>query len=249
MQLTTDVQWLDNLLPEGMTIPSSTLISGPGGTGKPLVGFAFLSAWLKAGGSAIGMPLQYPNPALTKSAMNKLYNIDLKDYPDRMVYIQFDPQADKSKKISEDMLKANMVKPEVWDETIEKAESMVKQSDLGTLVFGSALNLLLFSQTYQSSILRKLEDTIKNDKSRTYLFAVSTSALTDKIKVLEDAADNLMFTRIEKPGKLFFRIERMKDVEFSAQETQVPIGKEMLDELSNVADSTRKTRIPEIRKI
>ncbi|MBS3777034.1 MAG: hypothetical protein KGY70_17685, partial [Bacteroidales bacterium] len=59
----------------------------------------------------------------------------------------------------------------------------------------------------------------------------------------------LMFTRIEKPGKLFFRIERVKGVEFSSQEAQVPIGKEMLDELSNVADSTRKTRIPEIRKI
>ncbi|MFP4622523.1 MAG: hypothetical protein ACLFM7_14540 [Bacteroidales bacterium] len=249
MRLTTDVQWLDNLLPEGITIPSSTLISGAGGTGKPLVGFAFLSAWLKAGGSVIGMPLQYPNPELTKSAMSKLYNIDLNDYPGRMVYIQFDPQADKSAKISEDMLKANMVKPEVWDETIEKAESMLKQSDQGTLIFGSALNLLLFSRTYQSSILRKLEDTIRNDKSRTYLFAVSTSALEEKIKVLENAADNLMFTRIEKPGKLFFRIERMKGVEFSAQETQVPIGKEMLDELSNVADSTRKTRIPEIRKI
>ena len=69
MQLTTDVQWLDNLLPEGITIPSSTLISGPGGTGKPLVGFAFLSAWLKGGGSVIALPLQYPNPELTKSGM------------------------------------------------------------------------------------------------------------------------------------------------------------------------------------
>ncbi|MGM0531131.1 MAG: hypothetical protein ACQER7_07250 [Bacteroidota bacterium] len=249
MQLTTDVQWLDNLLPEGITIPSSTLISGPGGTGKPLVGFAFLSAWLNAGGSVIAMPLQYPNPELTKSAMSRLYNIGLNDYHGRMVYVQFDPHAEKVENVDEDMLKANMVKPEVWDEAIERAEKMVKHNGPGILVFGSALNLLLFSHTYQSSTLRKLEDIIKNDKSRTYLFAVSTSALADKIKTLEDAADNLMFTRIEKPGKLFFRIERMKGVEFSGQETQVPIGKEMLDELSHVADSTRKTRIPEIRKI
>jgi len=28
------------------------------------------------------------------------------------------------------MLKANMVKPEIWDETIERAEKMVKQNDL-----------------------------------------------------------------------------------------------------------------------
>ncbi len=37
--LKTNIRWLDELLPEGILIPSSTLISGPGGTGKPLVEF------------------------------------------------------------------------------------------------------------------------------------------------------------------------------------------------------------------
>lgn len=43
-------EWLRKLLPEGFPYPSSTLISGPGGTGKPLVVFAFVASWLKAGG-------------------------------------------------------------------------------------------------------------------------------------------------------------------------------------------------------
>lgn len=32
--------WLNELLPEGLPYPTTTLISGPGGSGKPLVGFA-----------------------------------------------------------------------------------------------------------------------------------------------------------------------------------------------------------------
>jgi len=249
MKLKTGIKWLDELLPEGIPVPSSTLISGPGGTGKPLVEFAFVSAWLKAGGSLIAIPLQYPTTELMQTAMNKLYNIDLKDYHGKIAYIQFDPHADKCEKISKNTLKANMVKPEVWDEAIEKAKNMVEQSDLGTMVFGSALNLLLFSRTYQKSILAKLKEAIQKDKSKTYALAVSTSAFADQIKVLEEAADNLMFTRVEKPMRLFFKISRMKKARFSSEEVEVPISKEMLEEISQVAEATRKKRIPEIREI
>jgi len=249
MKLKTDIKWLDTLLPEGIAVPSSTLISGPGGTGKPLIEFAYVSAWLKAGGSLIGIPLQYPTVDLIYTAMNKLYNIDLKDYLGKIAYIQFDPHADKLEKIGDDTLKANMVKPDMWDEAIEMAENMVEKSDLGTMVFGSALNLLLFSRTYKDSILKKLKEVIRTDKSKTYAFAVSTSAFADKIKVLEEAADNLMFTRIEKPMRLFFRISRMKGVEFSSEEIEVPIPKEMLEEISKVAEAIRKKRIPEIMDI
>jgi KaiC/GvpD/RAD55 family RecA-like ATPase len=53
--------WLNEVLPQGLPYPSSTLISGPGGSGKPLIGFAFVYDWLTAGGNVIFMPLQYPN--------------------------------------------------------------------------------------------------------------------------------------------------------------------------------------------
>jgi len=240
---------LDKLLPEGMIVPSSTLISGPGGTGKPLVEFAFVSAWLKAGGSLIGLPLQYPTVDLMQSAMNKLYDLDLKNYHGKVIYIQFDPLVDRCEKISENTLRANMVKPDIWDKTIKRAEEMLEKSDLGTMFFGSALNLLLFSHKYQESILKKLEEIIKNDKTKTYAFAVSTSAFADQIKVLEEAADNLMYTRIEEPMRLFFRISKMKDVKFSSEEIQVPISEKILEEIKKVANATRKLRISDIRKI
>jgi hypothetical protein len=117
------------------------------------------------------------------------------------------------------------------------------------MVFSSALNLLLFSKTYGDAILDKLKNALQNDKSRTYVFAVSTSALANKIKILEEVADNLMFTRMEKPMKLFLKIERMKGVGFSKEEKEVPISVELLKEINEIAEITRKTRIPEIMKI
>jgi len=249
VKLKTNIEWLDKLLPEGLPIPSSTLISGPGGTGKPLVEFAFVSAWLKAGGALISIPLQYPNTKLIQTAMRQLYNIDLKNYKGKIAYIQFDPQAEQCKKISADTLTANMVKPDIWDQAIEKAAEMVAGNNLGTMVFGSALNLLLFSPTYRDSILTKLKTFIQENKDNTYAFAVSTSAFADKIELLEQAADNLMFTRIERPMQLFFRIARMKGVKFSKAELKVPISPEMLLEIKKVAEATRKKRIPEISKI
>jgi len=248
-KLKTNIKWLDGLLPEGIWVPSSTLISGPGGTGKPLVEFAFVADWLKAGGSLIGIPLQYPTGEMVKTAMKKLYNLDLKDYQGKIVFIQFDPSAVSCKRIKDDTLKANLVNPEIWDEAIEKAEDMLEKTDLGTMVFGSALNLLLFSKTYKNSMLNKLKEVIQKDKSKTYSFAVSTSALADEIKVLEDVADNLIFTRMEKHMKLFLKITRMKGVEFSGEETEVPIPEETLKEINEIAEATRKTRIPEIQKI
>jgi hypothetical protein len=100
-----------------------------------LVEFAFVSAWLKAGGSLIAIPLQYPKAELIYTAMKVLYDIDLLNYGGKVAYIQFDPHADICAKLSDDTL-----------------------------------------------------------------------------------ADNLMFTRMEKPMKLFFKISRMKNVAFSKEE-------------------------------
>jgi len=243
--LKSNIPWLKELLPEGIQIPSSTLISGPGGTGKPLVEFAFVDAWLKAGGSLIGVPLQYPSGELVRVAMQKLYGTHLENYQGKIAYIQFEPFTNRSVIVNENTVRANVIIPEIWDEAIEKAESLVDKTDLGTMVFGSALNLLLFSKTYGDAILNKLKKALQNDKSRTYAFAVSTSALANKIKILEEVA----FTRMEKPMKLFLKIERMKSVGFLKEEKEVPISAELLKEINEIAEATRKTRIPEIRKI
>jgi len=242
-------EWLKKLLPEGFPYPSSTLISGPGGTGKPLVVFAFVSSWLKAGGSVIGIPLQYPTTDFVKVSMKKLYGMDVEKYRDRIVYLQFDPTVDAIEQSDKETLKANLLKPEVWDRALDDASKMLESSDNGIMVFASALNLLLFSPTYKDEILRKINEIILNDRSKTFVFSVSTSAFKEDIKIWEESADNLMFTRMEKPMKLFFRIERMKDARFSDEEIMVPIPKEILEDIRETAEHTRSRIIPAVSKI
>lgn len=241
--------WLKKLLPDGFPYPSSTLISGPGGTGKPLVVFAFVSSWLKAGGSVIGIPLQYPTTDFVRISMKKIYNIDMEDYKDKIAYIQFDPNIDGIEKIKENIVKANLLKPDIWDRSLEEAEKLLKDSDLGIMVFASALNLLLFSPTYKKEVLVKLNEIISNSGDKTFVFSVSTSAFKDEIELWEKSADNLMFTRMEKPMKLFFHIERMKNVNFLDKEINVPISREILEDIKITAEHTRNRIIPIVSKI
>ena len=72
--------WLNDLIPRGLAYPSSTLISGPGGSGKPLVGFGIVYDWLKAGGNVIFVPLQYPKMDFVGTSLKKLHDVDVTDY-------------------------------------------------------------------------------------------------------------------------------------------------------------------------
>ena len=247
--LNIEHEWLKKLIPDGLPYPSSTIISGPGGSGKPLVEFAFVASWLKSGGSVIGIPLQYPSIDFVKSSMLKLFDIDLDKYNKKFVNIQFDVDIDTYEQISDNEIKANLLKPDVLNKVIGLADNQIEKSELGTLVFGSALNLLFFSPTYKDAALKNIETILKEDKSKTYIFSVSNSVFAEEIKSLENASDNLMFTRMEKPMKLFFNIEKMTGVKFSKKEVNVPISKEILKEIKDVAEVSRKRILPKLKKI
>jgi len=242
--------WLAELLPDGLPYPSSTLISGPGGSGKPLIGFAFVYDWLKAGGNVIFIPLQYPDTKLAKTSLKRLYDLDINEYSSKIAYIKLSPDLDRWKKINGNALEANLLKPDVWDEAINEAENLLaKGGDLGTLVSASALNLLLFSPTYRKHNLDKFERLLNEDKKRTYLFTVSTEAFREDIKRWERAPDNLMFARMEKPMKLYLKVAKIENKQVSSKEIQVPIEKEILEEIKEIAESVRKREIPKLMKI
>jgi archaellum biogenesis ATPase FlaH len=242
-------QWLNKIMPEGLLVPSSTLISGPGGTGKPLVAFALISSWLKKGGNVIMASLQYSSSEFTIESMKKIYNIDLDEYKEHVFYVNLDPSISFIKETEKMECDVNLLKPEVWDEVNEKAEKNFDKSDLGTLFSGAALNLLLFSKTYRDILLEKLKELISQDKTKSYLFTVSTSAFKRKIRVLEDSADNLLFTRMEKPIKLFVRIARAKNVDFSGEEIEVPLKTKDLQTIKKLSEQSRTNLIPTISKI
>ncbi|MEA3432090.1 MAG: ATPase domain-containing protein [candidate division WOR-3 bacterium] len=241
--------WLKKLLPEGLSYPTSTLISGPGGSGKPLIGFAFVYDWLKSGGSVIFITLQYPKTKFVKTSLKRLYDLNVDEYTKKLAYIQFDHDIDTWEKGNGNTIKANLLKPDVWEEAVNEAEKLLADGgDLGTLLFASALNLLLFSHTYRKLNLDKFEKLLSEDKNRTYIFSVSTSAFREDIKRWEKAADNLMFARLEEPMKLYLRIDKMENKKVPSEEIPVPMKKEILEEIKEVAESTRKREIPKLRK-
>jgi len=245
----TQQEWFDRLLPEGVPIPSTTLLSGPGGSGKPLIGNVLVAAWLRQGGSVVFMSLQYPDRSFIASSLKSVTQLDLDDYQDRIAFIELDASLEDMAPAAGNHFKANVVKPEVWDAALARACGMVPAQGPGILVFASALNLLLFSPTYGRVILEKIKSTIGAHKC-TYLFSTSTTAKAEEIAELEATADNLVMTRSERqPFRLYMQIKRMKNATFLPGEIEVPIPANVLLEVKEIADYSRKRIIPMISKI
>lgn len=246
----TEAEWINNLIPEGILKNSSTVITGPGGSGKPLIGDHFIAHWLKNGGNVIFMSLQYPDNKFIYASLSKVAGLDLTQYEEEAFFIKLDPSISGVQKGKGNHLSANLVKPENWDEAIKTASESFANKGADKMVFGSALNLLLFSPTYEMDILDKIIGTVKNDKSKTYLFSVSTSAKKKQIERLEQSADNLIMTRSTKdPFKLFMNVIRVKDLPYNTEEIEVPIPKGALEEVKEVAEDSRKRIIPAISRI
>jgi len=248
--LKAGVDWLDGLLPEGLPLRTSTLLSGPGGSGKPLIGDSFVAAWLRAGGSVVFMSLQYPRTDFIRESLKIVTGLELSDFPGRAVFLALDASLDGMAEPEGNVISANLVKPDVWDAAVEMARGLVPDDGPGILVFGSALNLLLFSPTYGEAILQKMEAALRDDKSHTHIFSVSTSAKRKQIARLETMADNLIMTRSEQdPFRLYVQIVRMKGVPFSGEEVQVPIPPRSLIHVKEIAEHSRRRVIPQISKI
>jgi len=248
--LKIQANWFRILLPEGILIPSSTLITGPGGSGKPLIGNFFAAEWLRQGGSVVFMSLQYPDYSFVKSGMLATSDLDIDDYNDQTVFIELDAGLDSIHKPEGLHIRANLVKPDIWDEALTQAAEMVPDEGPGILVFGSALNLLLFSPTYESAILEKMIATLKDTSIFSYLFSVSNSVKANVIAKIEAVVDNLLMMRREKGSKeLTVRVLRAMGVQFSDAEIKAPLPQETLSELKEIADASRKRVIPLISKL
>jgi KaiC/GvpD/RAD55 family RecA-like ATPase len=249
-KIKTNREWIDRLLPEGFPVKSSMVITGPGGSGKPLIGEAFVTAWLKSGGSVIFMSLQYPRKDFITESLSRISHLNIDDYPGKAAFIQFDPEIKDMTEPNGNEFRANLVYPEIWDKAISTAEKMVPNEGPGILIFGSALNLLLFSPTYWKDIRQKIIDTISGEKRHTYIFSVSTTAKAEEIKAIENAADILIYSHSEKPPfRLFMKVVRADNVKFLGEEIQVPIPPEDLKEVKEVADHSRSRVIPAVSKI
>lgn len=246
----TGIEWMDKLLPEGLPLKSTTVITGPGGSGKPLIGETFVAAWLKKGGSVIFMSLQYPGSEFIVESIKSVTGLDIQDYKEKIIFLQLDTEISGYKEVNKQLIHANLVKPEVWGKVLNLASKKLSDEDPGILIFGSALNLLLFSPSYGEAIFEKIKSTMTFNTDKTYLFSVSTSAKANEIAQLEEIADNLLVSRSEKePFRLFMKVLKMKDVPFISDEVKVPISHEILTHIKGMADHSRGKILPAILKM
>ena len=248
-KLRIGIEWIDNILPDGFPINTSTLVSGPGGSGKPLIGYIFALGWLKNGGKIIFILTSTTLEYLKKTM--ELLGLDLNEYSGKIFFIELEPSIDGIEKVSSEHIKANFVKPEIWDEMLSIANLYLEddKNELGIMIVGAALNLLFFSGKYKMRIYAKIKETLEKDKEKTYFFTVNSDAFKSMIEELEDSADNLMFSRMEVPMKLYLRISRMKEVSFKTEEVKLPLSKEILESIKKEAERGKRDLIPIIRKI
>src|SRR4030065_477547 len=116
--LKTGISWIDKVIPDGLPLDSSTIISGPGGSRKPLIGETFVSAWLKEGGSVVFMSLQYPNTKFVTTSIKNVTDLNLNDYADKIIFLQLDVSITDLIDEGNNIIRANLVKPEVWDKAL-----------------------------------------------------------------------------------------------------------------------------------
>ncbi len=242
-------EWAQTLFPSGLSYPGSIVISGRGGSGKPLVQLAFVAQWIKNGGKAIGIPLQYPDASFLKNSIYKLYNLDLDQYKEQNRYIRFEPEMEGLEKIGQDEYRANLLIPEVWDQVIEQARQELDTPRDNLLVYGSALNLLLFAPKYQDTVVDKMSRMLRNTDGATYMFTVSNNVLAQKIEYWEEAADHLLFTRMNENKELFIYATKIDNQQVRTSQPQIPIQAQTLDEIRQIAEKNRKSLIPKLKKL
>jgi len=247
--LKTGISWIDDVIPEGLPLKSLTVITGPGGSGKPLIGEAFVIAWLRKGGSVIFMSLQYPGLEFVGESIKSITRLDIQDYKEKIIFLQLDTGISEYQEINKQLIHTNLVKPEVWEKVLNLASTKLPDEGPGILIFGSALNLLLFSPIYGDVIFEKIKNTIVSNTDKTYLFSVSTSAKAKEISQLEEIADNLILTRSEKkPFRLYMKFLKLRGVPYDSVEIQVPISPKILAHIKEMADHSRNKVLPAILK-
>jgi len=239
------IPWMQQILTKGIPVPSSTIITGPAGAGKPLIGTLLADAWLKQGGSLIILMINFKRVYTEKLFLN--LKTDLKQFADQTVYVELDLEIAGVEKSTANVLLANLLKPHNLMSAIRQAKELLPDSDLGTLVYGSALNMLLFSPTYAAQIHQTIVEILQSKDN--YLFTIADNTFEELVSVWDGLADNLFFVHGTGIMQLGLKIIRMNNVSFNKNEVRIPISEKELRTIRAEAEMSRKHLIPMIRKI
>ena len=193
---------------------------------------------------------QAAHRVVTKDGLEKIfsiYDINLKNYVNRIYFVDFDLEGDQPVQIAENHVKTNLLKPENWQTTIDQAKNQLDAKNHPTIVFGAALNILFFSPTFGNQIFNYFKELIESGENS--LFTISNNVFEVKMRELETRADNLLFTHSGRNLELHLQTARMKDVPFKETDLVVPLTEEELRNMRSEAERMRKHLIPLLKKI
>lgn len=224
------------------------VLTGPSGSGKPILALGLVASWLKAGGGVVSAPLQFPDPDYVDGILDTQYDLDPTAYAQNFVHVAFDPDIDGVENRDRGFA-ANLVRPDNWQHLLKTATPVVENDGPGVLVFSTALNLPLFSPTFADSLHETFADRFE-DSSLTTLYCVSRSMNEKRARDLETTADILIEATVEEdPKRLEYRIERATDVAFVDEPIETPFPPEELERIETLADQYRVTPVETIRNI
>ena len=264
MNIPISVPWLGDVLPQGFSSGQSIVVTGPGGSGKPLIGDAFLRSWLHAGGSVVFLSLQYPDPTFLYESYRRVTGDELSDHEDRLAFVELDPSIEGLGGTRGNRFAANVLVPDTLSAAIQRGYERVTGRQFterssreaiegdpagpGVMVFASALNLLMFSPTWGAAVTRRFVE-IMGDPSLTCLLSVSEKPHAPLVDQIVAAADTVLVSeRALDDLKLTMRVQR-SSVQFVPGTWSVPIPEEELRATKSIAERSRNKIIPQISAI
>ena len=237
--------WLAKLIPHGICVPSSTIITGPAGAAKELISSMIAASWLSKGGSLIHILTNYDREHAEKLFL--YHNVIANSFAGKIVYIVFDPQMKEFEIIGNDELRANILKPDIFEATLDKAKSMLLKSNSEILTYMNALNMLLYSKTYGTAIFNKYLTMVKDRQH--YLFGLSNNIFPYKMHKIENASDNIIYVHGTGIMRLSLKIIKMREVPFGQEEIETPYTEELVNMHLSTIQKARQSLVPIVRTI
>jgi len=180
---------------------------------------------------------------MVSESMKQIYHLDFNDYPQQVAFIDFNPQLGADIVIYPQRITANLLHASVWQKTFDVLKNQLTYSNIGILIYGSALNLLLFNDFYHDELVTFIGKMLAEEKAFTPLFTVSNNVFAEEIKQWENAADNVLSTVLDEQKKLTLKVEKIKSSYYAKNEIQIPISPDVLHQIEKIAQSTRNKNI------
>lgn len=237
--------WLNDFIPEDIRIPSTTVVTGPAGAAKAIIGSMMAVSWLNQGGSLIHLLTNFNR----KHAERLLSYFDVKPENSlgKILYINFDTNIKNYKRTNEDEFKANLLNPDVFNKVMDKSFKILYDSNNNVLTFMTALNMLLFSKTYMQVTLANYLARMKGNSFN--IFTFSDNIFAEEMNEIREKADNVFYVHGTGIMHMSLQIQKINRNNIATNEIETPFTEEQINRHLLEIQNRRQELVPIIKKI